>query len=197
MTEAGFGADIGMEKFFNIKCRYSGLQPRCTVIVATIRALKMHGGGPAVVAGKKPDAVYREENLDLVRAGCSNLLHHVRNVAKFGVRCVVAINKFTTDSPAEIELVRTLCLEAGAFAAVLANHWALGGAGAVDLAHAVVAACESAKRDSASSFRFLYPLDIPLKSKIEAICFSMYGAGSVEYSELAERRLGVRHILHI
>jgi len=189
ITEAGFGADIGMEKFFNIKCRYSGLQPRCAVIVATVRALKMHGGGPPVVAGKKPDVVYREENLELVKAGCANLLHHVRNVAKYGVRCVVAINKFTSDTLSEVELVKSLCLEAGAFAAVLADHWAKGGAGAIDLANAVVAACGTAARDTTSTFRFLYPLDIPLKSKIESICVSMYGAGSVEYSELAERRL--------
>jgi formate--tetrahydrofolate ligase len=93
VTEAGFGADIGMEKFFNIKCRYSGLKPQCAVIVATVRALKMHGGGPDVVAGKPLDHVYKEEALDLVRAGCANLVHHIKNVAKYGVRCVVAINR--------------------------------------------------------------------------------------------------------
>lgn len=189
ITEAGFGADIGMEKFFNIKCRYSGLIPRCVVIVCTIRALKMHGGGPQVIAGKKPDGVYVTENLDLVRGGCSNLIHHIKNVAKFGVRAIVAINKFSCDTQAEIELIRELCFTAGAFDAVLSNHWAKGGEGAVDLGLAVIRACDAAKTDADSSFKFLYPLEIPLKLKIEAICKSIYGADGVEYSDLAEHRI--------
>ena len=188
VTEAGFGADIGMEKFFDIKCRYSGLTPQCAVIVATVRALKMHGGGPDVVAGKPLDHVYKEEALDFVRAGCSNLIHHIKNVLKFGVRPVVAINRFSTDTELELDLVRTLSLEAGAFAAVVANHWAKGGAGATDLAMAVVDACAAA-REAGSPFKFLYPLNIPLKEKIEAICKGMYGADAVEYTELAEQRL--------
>lgn len=189
VTEAGFGADIGMEKFFNIKCRASNLDPRCAVVVATVRALKMHGGGPPVVAGAAPAEVYSTEQLDLVRAGCANLVHHVRNVAKHGIRAVVAINQFTHDTPAEIQLVRDLCLEAGAFAAVGSNHWAEGGAGAIDLAQAVVDACAAAKAEEASSFHCLYPLDLSLKEKIEYVCVNIYGAAHVEYSELAESRI--------
>jgi formyltetrahydrofolate synthetase len=189
ITEAGFGADIGMEKFFNIKCRYSGLDPRCTVIVATVRALKMHGGGPPVVAGAAPDDVYNTEQLDLVRAGCANLVHHVRNVAKHGIRAVVAINQFTHDTPAEIQLIEELCLEAGAFAAVRSNHWTEGGAGAVQLANAVIDACAAAKAQEASTFKCLYPLELSLKEKIESVCVNIYGAAKVEYSEQAEARL--------
>mmetsp|Transcript_16907 Transcript_16907/g.15261 ORF Transcript_16907/g.15261 Transcript_16907/m.15261 type:complete len:638 (+) Transcript_16907:120-2033(+) len=188
ITEAGFGADIGMEKFFNIKCRYSGLTPQVAVIVATVRALKMHGGGPDVVAGKPLSHVYKEEALDLVRAGCSNLIHHIKNVTKYGVTPVVAINKFATDTQAELDLVAQLSLEAGAYAAVVANHWAKGGAGATDLGLAVKAACQASK-DAGSPFKFLYPLSLSLKEKIETICFEMYGAVGVEYTELAEERL--------
>jgi formyltetrahydrofolate synthetase len=176
-----------MEKFFNIKTRYSELMPQCAVIVCTVRALKMHGGGPPVSAGKTPDEVYRSEHLDLVRAGCANLLHHVRNVNKFGVRAIVAINQFTSDTPAEIALIKELCLASGAYAAVESNHWAKGGEGAIQLAQVVAAACEEAKQDT--SFRFLYPLEMPLKTKIETICREIYGASGVEYSELAEHRL--------
>jgi formyltetrahydrofolate synthetase len=189
ITEAGFGADIGMEKFFNIKCRYSGLTPHCAVIVATVRALKMHGGGPEVSAGSPLDPVYKEENLDLVRAGTANLLHHVRNIRKYGVNPVVAINRFSTDTDAELDLVRTLCLDAGAFAACVANHWAEGGAGATDLGRAVIAACE-ASRAAGSPFQCLYPLaGTTLKQKIETVCREMYGASGVEYTDLAEQRL--------
>mmetsp|Transcript_430 Transcript_430/g.816 ORF Transcript_430/g.816 Transcript_430/m.816 type:complete len:669 (+) Transcript_430:41-2047(+) len=189
ITEAGFGADIGMEKFFNIKCRYSGLKPRCAVIVATVRALKLQGGGPPVSSGKTPDAVYFNENLDLVRAGCANLIHHIKNVKKHGVRPVVAINQFTADTPAEIELIKSLCMEAGAFAAEESNHWAKGGEGSIGLAKAVQRACAEAKADEKSSFEFLYPLETPLKGKIEKICSSIYGADGVEYSDLANHRL--------
>jgi len=188
VTEAGFGADIGMEKFFDIKCRYSGLKPQCAVIVATVRALKMHGGGPEVVAGKPLPHVYKEEALDLVQAGCANLLHHIKNVHKFGVQCVVAINKFSSDTQAELDLVRTLCLEAGAFDAVVANHWAKGGAGAVDLAVSVQNACVKS-REEGSPFRFLYPLELGIKDKIETICREMYGADGVDYSEVSEKRI--------
>lgn len=187
ITEAGFGADIGMEKFFNIKTRYSNLIPQCAVVVCTVRALKMHGGGPPVSAGKTPDEVYRTEHLELVRAGCANLIHHINNVNKFGVRAVVAINRFTHDTPAEIQLIKELCLANGAYAAVESNHWAKGGEGALELAHSVIQACESAKQES--SFRFLYPLEYSLKTKIETICREIYGASGVEYSELAEHRI--------
>lgn len=190
VTEAGFGADIGMEKFFNIKCRYSGLVPQCAVVVATVRALKMHGGGPDVAAGKPLDRVYKEENLELLRVGCCNLMHHVRNVAKFGVRCVVAVNKFSTDTDAELALVAELAKEAGAFRAVVANHWAEGGAGAVELGEAVVSACADARTDAESTFKFLYPLEgTSIKDKIGTITAEIYGAASVTYSELAEERI--------
>lgn len=188
ITEAGFGADIGMEKFFNIKCRYSGLTPQCAVIVATVRALKMHGGGPEVVAGTPLNPVYKEEALDLVEAGAANLLHHVRNIRKYGVECVVALNRFSTDTQSELELVKRLCHDAGAFAAVSANHWAQGGAGATDLGNAVIAACASSRANH-SPFRCLYSLDIPLKDKIETVCREMYGADAVEYSALADERI--------
>lgn len=188
VTEAGFGADIGMEKFFNIKCRYSGLTPQAAVIVATVRALKMHGGGPEVVAGTALSPVYKEPALDLVEAGTANLLHHIKNIKKYGVQCVVAVNRFSTDSNEELELVKRLCMEAGAFAAVTANHWAEGGRGATDLGNAVIAACET-QRGLGNPFRFLYPLEFDLKAKIDTVCREMYGADGVDYSELAEDRL--------
>ena len=188
VTEAGFGADIGMEKFFNIKCRYSGLTPRVAVIVATVRALKMHGGGPEVAAGKPLDHVYRQENLVLLEAGCSNLLHHIKNIRKFGVLPVVAINKFFSDTTAELELVRRLSIEGGAHAAVIADHWAQGGAGAAALGEAVMEACD-AQKARGDPFNFLYPLTLTLKQKIECIAKEMYGADNVEYTDVAEQRL--------
>src|ERR1700722_13901195 len=142
LTEAGFGADMGMEKFCNIKCRYSGLAPDCVLLVATIRALKMHGGGPKVVAGQPLAHAYTRENLDLLEKGCSNLLRLIANARSFGIPVVVAVNKFKNDTDAEVDLVRRLSVAAGAEDAVLANHWAEGGKGAVDLAKAVVAACQ-------------------------------------------------------
>jgi len=187
VTEAGFGADIGMEKFFNIKCRVSGNIPKCAVIVATVRALKMHGGGPAVVAGKPLPYVYQEENIDLVAAGCANLQHHIHNASKFGVRVVVAINKFKNDTDAEINIVRQKALEAGAFDAIMSNHFAKGGAGAVDLAQAVINACQA----PALQFNFLYPLEYGIKEKIFKICTEIYGAASVEYLEAAENKIAL------
>jgi methylenetetrahydrofolate dehydrogenase (NADP+)/methenyltetrahydrofolate cyclohydrolase/formyltetrahydrofolate synthetase len=184
VTESGFGADIGMEKFFDIKCRYSGLIPNAVVLVTTVRALKMHGGGPKVVAGKPLDFAYTEENLPLLEKGCENLVAHIENVRRFGVPVVVAINRFTYDTPAEVELIRRLAVEAGAEDAVPSNHWAEGGDGALDLAEAVVAACEKP-----SDFRFLYPLDWSIKQKIEKIATDIYGAGSVSYSPEAEAKI--------
>lgn len=193
ITEAGFGADIGMEKFFNIKCRYSGLVPQAAVLVATVRALKSHGGGPTVEPGKPLDAAYTKENLDLLKAGVGNMQHHIRNVIKFGVQPVVAINRFSTDTDAEIAVMKAAALEAGAVAAVEANHWALGGKGAVELAQAVVDACAASRAAAASGagsgFRFLYPLELPLKEKIATIATSIYGAAGVEFSEEAEKKL--------
>jgi methylenetetrahydrofolate dehydrogenase (NADP+)/methenyltetrahydrofolate cyclohydrolase/formyltetrahydrofolate synthetase/formate--tetrahydrofolate ligase len=184
VTESGFGADIGMEKFFNIKCRYSGLVPNAVVLVATIRALKMHGGGPAVVAGRPLDQAYIEENLDLLEKGIENLAAHVENVQRYGIPAVVAINRFHTDTDAEIELIKKLALQAGAEQAVMANHWAEGGAGAAELAEAVVAACEKP-----SNFQFLYPLDWSIKQKIEKIAVDMYGADGVSYEPVAEQQI--------
>src|SRR5271170_7025572 len=154
LTEAGFGADIGMEKFFNIKCRYSGLVPNCVVMVATIRALKMHGGGPKVVAGQPLDPAYTEENLDLLEKGLPNLVKMIQNARAFGIPVVVAVNRFSNDTAAEIELVRRGAVATGAEDAVMSNHWAEGGAGAVELGRAVIAACRKP-----AHFRFLYPLD--------------------------------------
>lgn len=187
VTEAGFGADIGGEKFFDIKCRYSGLTPQCAVLVATVRALKMHGGGPAVKSGKPLAPEYKAENLELLAEGVKNMQQHVRNLAKFGVRTVVAVNQFTSDTPAELEMVRAAAAEAGAFAACNANHWALGGAGAVELGQAVIDACAQARKDNA--FQFLYPLERTIKQKTEDICVGLYGAAAVEWSELAEERI--------
>ena len=184
LTEAGFGADMGFEKFCNIKCRYSGLTPNCVVLVATIRALKMHGGGPKVVAGSPLSPVYSEENLGLLDKGCSNLVRMIGNARGFGIPVVVAVNRFHTDTDTEIELVRRIAKAAGAEDAVTANHWALGGAGAVELGKAVIAAC-----DKPSHFRFLYPLERSIKEKIEIIVREMYGGSGVEYSEEAERKI--------
>jgi formyltetrahydrofolate synthetase len=185
VTESGFGADIGMEKFFNIKCRYSGLLPNVVVLVATVRALKMHGGGPKVVAGKPLDPAYTAENLDLLRAGLDNLLAHINIAARFGVPVVVAINRFHTDTDAELELIRKVAVEqGGAEDAVVANHWELGGEGAIDLAKAVVAASQKPVH-----FRFLYPLELSIKEKIECIAREVYGADGVDYSPEAEERI--------
>ncbi|GMH41033.1 hypothetical protein BSKO_08943 [Bryopsis sp. KO-2023] len=184
VTEAGFGADIGMEKFMNIKCRTSGLSPDCAVIVATVRALKMHGGGPAVVAGRPLDAVYSTESPDLVKAGCCNLQRHISNAKKYGVPVVVAVNRFITDTDAELKVVLDSALEAGAEGAVVCEHWEKGGEGAVELGKAVMAACEKK-----SDFKFLYDLDISIKAKIETIAKEMYSAGSVEYLPEAERQI--------
>jgi formyltetrahydrofolate synthetase len=184
VTESGFGADIGMEKFFNIKCRYSGLIPNVVVLVATVRALKMHGGGPKVAAGKPLDPAYTEENLDLLRAGLGNLESHIKNALSFGIPVVVAVNSFADDTEAEVQLVRQAAIEAGAEDAQVSRHWMEGGAGAVALAEAVVKAAEKP-----SDFNFLYPLDISIKEKIEIICKEIYGADGVEYSPEAEEKI--------
>lgn len=184
VTESGFGADMGMEKFFDIKCRYSGLVPNAVVLVATIRALKTHGGGPKIVGGQPLDPVYTSENLELLEKGCSNLIAHIKNAKKFGVPVVVAINKFKFDTDKEVELVRKIAMENGAEDAVMSNHWAEGGAGAVDLAKAVIKACEQP-----NDFKFLYPLDMSIKDKIETIAKEIYNADGVEYSEKAEKQI--------
>ena len=184
VTESGFGADIGMEKFFDIKCRYSGLIPQVVVMVATVRALKMHGGGPKVVAGKPLAAEYTDENLDLLRAGLPNLERHVQNALKYGVNVVVAVNSFATDTPAEVELVREAALKMGAMDAVVSTHWADGGLGAKKLAEAVIKAAEKP-----SHFKFLYPLEDTIKEKIETIAREIYRADGVDYSPEAEEQI--------
>jgi methylenetetrahydrofolate dehydrogenase (NADP+)/methenyltetrahydrofolate cyclohydrolase/formyltetrahydrofolate synthetase len=185
VTESGFGADIGMEKFFDIKCRYSGLIPNCVVMVATVRALKMHGGGPKVTAGAPLAPEYTEENLELLKAGLPNLQAHIHNAKRFGIPVVVAVNSFKDDTPAEVELVRQGAIAAGAEDAVVSRHWMEGGKGAAKLAEAVVAACEKS-----SNFKFLYPLEgTSIKDKIEIICKKIYGAAGVEYSEEAEKKI--------
>jgi methylenetetrahydrofolate dehydrogenase (NADP+)/methenyltetrahydrofolate cyclohydrolase/formyltetrahydrofolate synthetase len=184
VTESGFGADIGMEKFFDIKCRYSGLVPNAVVLVATVRALKMHGGGPTVTPGAPLDKAYTEENLSLLEAGLPNLGVHIRNATRFGIPVVVAVNGFTDDTAAEMELVREYSEAEGAYAAVKTTHWADGGQGASELAEAVVGAC-----DQPSNFQFLYPLDWSIKQKIEHICKEIYGADGVTYEPLAEDQI--------
>lgn len=184
ITESGFGADIGMEKFFDIKCRYSGLVPHVVVLVATVRALKMHGGGPKVVAGKPLAPEYTDENLDLLRAGLPNLERHIQNALKYGVNVVVAVNSFATDTPAEVELIREAALQMGAMDAVVSTHWADGGAGSTELARAVIKAAEKP-----SSFEFLYPLEMPIKEKIETIAREIYRADGVDYTPQAEDQI--------
>jgi len=173
-----------MEKFFNIKCRYSGLVPNAVVLVATIRALKMHGGGPKVTAGAKLDAAYTSENLELLEAGGANLAKHIEIARKFGIPVVVAVNRFGTDTDAEIALVKQIAKAAGAEAVAMSDHFARGGDGAIELAEAVVAACEKPSR-----FQFLYDVDQPIKVKIETIAREVYGADGVSYEPLAEKQI--------
>lgn len=184
VTESGFGADMGMEKFMDIKCRYSGLIPNCVVLVATVRALKMHGGGPRVVAGRPLDHAYTTENLELLEKGICNLEAHIENIKRFGVPVVVAVNPFKDDTAAELALIRQHAIAAGAEDAIVCTHWAHGGEGAVDLAKAVIAAC-----DKPSNFQFLYPLEWSIKEKIEKIAKDIYGAGSVSYTPEAEAKI--------
>jgi len=179
VTESGFGADIGFEKFWNIKCRMSGLVPNAVVIVATVRALKMHGGGPTVKPGIPLAEEYTKENLQLVEKGCENLIAHIETVKKSSVRPVVCINSFHTDTKAEIKLVRKVAEQNGALAAV-SEHWLKGGDGAIELAEAVVQACGEKSR-----FKFLYELDTPLRKRIELVAKEVYGADGVTYSDIS------------
>ena len=184
VTESGFGADMGMEKFMDIKCRTSGLKPDCVVLVATVRALKTHGGGPKVVLGRPLDKAYTEENLSLLQAGIPNLTAHINTVKRFGLPVVVVINYFPTDTWAEINAIKEAAMEAGAAAAVEAHHWEKGGEGARELAEAVVAACELP-----SDFSYLYPLNMGIRQKIEIIARDVYGAEGVDYSPLAQKQI--------
>ena len=184
VTESGFGADIGMEKFMNIKCRTSGLAPDCVVLVGTIRALKMHGGGPRVTPGKPLDEAYTSENLELLENGVYNLQRNIKIAKMFGVPVVVAINRFPDDTDAEVELARKAAEAAGADAAVMSDHWAAGGKGAVELAEAVVAACEKP-----ADFKLLYGDDMSIKDKIRTVAQKVYLAKDVTYSKKADQQI--------
>lgn len=182
VTESGFGADIGFEKFWNVKCRFSGLIPNVSVVTATVRALKMHGGGPKVVAGRPIPEEYTKENVGLVEAGCCNLVHHINTVRKAGINPVVCINAFHTDTKDEILTIRRIAEAAGARVA-FSEHWAKGGDGALELADAVIDACKE-KAD----LKFLYPLDMPLRQRVDLIAREVYGAAGVSWTPEAEAK---------
>lgn len=185
VTEAGFDFTMGGERFFNIKCRTSGLVPDVVVVVATVRALKVHGGGPPISPGAALPQVYKEENVEVLRKGCVNLKKHIENARTYGVPVVVAINKFSTDTDAEIAVIREEAIAAGAEDAILSNHWAEGGKGAIKLAEGVIAASQKPK----DNFKLLYTLDGSVQERIEAIAKQMYGAAAVEFSELAQKKV--------
>ncbi|MBS1236969.1 MAG: Formate-tetrahydrofolate ligase [Deltaproteobacteria bacterium] len=182
VTESGFGADIGFEKFWNVKCRYSGLTPHVSVLTTTIRALKMHGGGPKVVAGLALDPAYTKEDLKLLEAGVPNMVHHINTIRKAGINPVVCINCFHTDTKAEIAMVRKYAEQAGARCAV-SEHWAKGGEGAIELAEAVVEACKDKPK-----FKFLYPIEMKLRERVELVAKTVYGANGVSWTPDAEAK---------
>lgn len=184
ITESGFGADMGMEKFMDIKCRYSGLTPDCVVMVATVRALKMHGGVGKIVAGKPLPPELTSENLPALERGCANLVKQIENARKFGVPVVVAINHFPTDTDAEMALIQAQSEQAGATEVAISKVWSDGGDGGIELANAVVSAC-----DKPGHFKFLYELDLPIKTKIETIAREIYGADGVDYLPEAEKKI--------
>ncbi|MBN1438749.1 MAG: formate--tetrahydrofolate ligase [Anaerolineales bacterium] len=186
VTESGFGADMGMEKFFHIKCRASGLAPDAVVLVATVRALKMHGGGPAVPVGRPLDRAYREPNPALVEAGCANLAAHIGIVRRFGVPVLVAVNCFSSDSEEELGIVRRAAEQAGAEGAFYCRNWALGGRGALELAEAVAATAARPSR-----MRFLYPEDASIRRKIEILAEQVYGADGADFLPAAESKIGL------
>ncbi len=179
VTESGFAADIGFEKFWNVKSRLSGLKPNVSVVVATIRALKMHGGGPAVVPGRPLPKEYTEQNLELLEKGTGNLFHHVNNVIKSGINPVVCINKFYTDTDEEVALIKKLCAEKGVRCA-LSEHWQFGGDGAKELAELIIEACEEPVE-----LKYLYSLEMPLRQRVELIAKEVYGADGVDWAPLA------------
>lgn len=182
VTESGFAADIGFEKFWNVKCRLSGLKPDVAVLVCTVRALKMHGGGPEVTPGRPLPDEYTKENLGLLEKGIRNLMHHIRTVQKSGVKPVVCINAFVTDTEDEVKLIRRTC-EAMGVRCARSDHWMRGGEGALELADAVIAAAEEE-----NDFKFLYPMDMPLRKRVETIAKEVYGADGVEFLPVAEEK---------
>ncbi len=182
VTESGFAADIGFEKFWNVKCRFSGLKPHVSVLTATVRALKMHGGGPKVVAGKALPDEYTKENLALVEKGCANMVHMINVIRKSGINPVVCINRFYTDTNAEVALVKKAAEAAGARCAE-SQHWLKGGEGALELADAVIDACNE-KND----FKYLYPLEMKLRDRVELIAREVYGADGVSWLPEAETK---------
>ncbi len=182
VTESGFAADIGFEKFWNVKCRYSGLKPHVSVLTTTIRALKMHGGGPKVVAGLPLPESYTKEDLGLLEKGLPNMLHHINTIRTSGINPVVCINSFYTDTKEEIAMVRKAAEAAGAGCA-LSEHWLKGGDGALELADAVMEACEE-KND----FKFLYPSEMKLRERVDKIAKVVYGADGVAWSPDAEAK---------
>ncbi len=182
ITESGFGADIGFEKFWNVKCRYSGLKPHVSVLTTTIRALKMHGGGPKVVAGLPLPAEYQKEGLDVLEKGVGNMVHHINTIRMSGINPVVCINCFHTDTKDEIAMVRKYAEEAGARCAV-STHWADGGDGALEFADAVIEACEGEPE-----FKFLYPLETKLRDRVDLIAKNVYGADGVAWTPAAEAK---------
>jgi formyltetrahydrofolate synthetase len=186
VTEAGFGTDIGVEKFFNIKCRASGLTPSAAVVVATVRALKMHGGGEPVTPGQPLPDSYSTENLALLERGFCNLAKQIDNITAHGMPCIVAVNRFTDDTDAELRWLTEACVQAGAAGAAVATHWADGGAGATELASLVVAACE---KPAASKFQFLYDVNAPVADKIRTIAQRMYGAKDISLSPEAKLQI--------
>ncbi|HEY2593843.1 MAG TPA: formate--tetrahydrofolate ligase, partial [Chloroflexota bacterium] len=189
VTESGFGADMGYEKFMDIKCRAAGVLPDAAVVVCTVRALKMHSGKFRIVAGRPLDPGLAQEDLPAIEQGAVNLQKHLENVRALGVAPVVAINRFMTDTPAELELVRKIALESGAYDAQVSEVWEFGGKGGTGLAEAVVSAAESGTRVNGAGPHPLYPLDMPIKEKIEAIAKTMYGADGVEYLPEANRQI--------
>ena len=184
VTESGFGADIGFEKFCNIKCRESGIFPNCAILVVTVRSIKSHGGGPLITPGQSLPNVYSQENFNLIFKGIKNMQKHIENIKKFQIPVVVALNKFSTDTSNEIKIVCKAAEEAGAFRSVCCKHWEEGGKGAVELAQAVIDCCSSPVK-----FNFLYSLELSLKEKAICISKNIYGATKVEFSDKAEEQL--------
>ncbi|MBV9577471.1 MAG: formate--tetrahydrofolate ligase, partial [Chloroflexi bacterium] len=189
VTESGFGADMGYEKFMDIKCRAAGVMPDAAVVVCTVRALKMHSGKFRIVAGRPLDPGLAQEDLPAIEQGIVNLQKHLENVRALGVPAVVAVNRFGTDTEAELELIRKIALESGAYAAQVSEVWEHGGKGGKELAEAVVSAAESGERVNGAAAHSLYPLEMPIKEKIEAIAKTMYGADGVEYLPEANRQI--------